>query len=48
MPEGLPIHSLGTTWGGWGRRALGLRAWPFRLPLHSLVGSGAVGGGAFG
>lgn len=27
MPGGPPLPSLGTTWGNWGRGALGLRAW---------------------
>lgn len=47
MPGGLPIPSLGTTWGGWipGHSGEGMI---IPLPLHSLVGSGAGGGGAFG
>lgn len=47
MLGGLPGPSLGTTWGGWSPGHSG-EGMIIPLPLYSLVGSGAVGGGAFG
>lgn len=47
MPGGLPIPSLGTTWEAGAQGPLGEgRIIP--LPLYSLVGCGAMGGGASG
>lgn len=43
MPGGPPSPSLGTTWGA-GARGPGAEGMVIPLPLHSLEGSGAVGG----